>query len=155
MGRADALCGAYVSGTATRPAPYDHLRSVAVIHKSVLHVLTRASRGIDRVTRLRGVRIACGYSGVEGGSTARYVDLLHSPGLTAFAPAESAAPLDQSTDAVGTGAADLRGKEVSRAALVLGMGARGGNAISEPHVNRPERACCLVQARSSIAARPD
>lgn len=69
----------YKRGTESLPAPHTHLRAIAVLFSTFVHIITRADAGIDTVRDLRGRRLNVGNSGGYPDQAARLI--LKSYGL--------------------------------------------------------------------------
>ena len=70
---ADVAYIAFVGGLEGRPARFDHLRGIAVLHLAPVHLVVGATSGIRDVSGLRGRRVGVGTPGSGTALTAKLV----------------------------------------------------------------------------------
>lgn len=77
--RADVAYAAYTHGTRLHRAPHTRLRAIAVMHRSVLHVVTSAGSRIRSLEGIRGTRVIYGRTAEDGeDAPVRLIDLLEA-----------------------------------------------------------------------------
>lgn len=108
MARADVVYSAFSAGTALSPVPLKQLRAVAVIHRSVLHVVVPSTSRVMSLRELNGSRVSYGVFTANGDARNRYSELLGVAfGDRDHPPAGEEVAYDAVVDAVSEGRSEV------------------------------------------------
>ena len=107
--RADVAYAAYSTGTPRRHVPHTRLRAIAVMHRSVLHVVVDARSRVASVADLRGARVVYGRTADDGEvAPVRFIDLLGAGlGIHEGELEASEATFDGAAEELATARADV------------------------------------------------